>query len=193
MSRKIYLASSWRNLHQERVLELLRKAGHEVYDFKHPSGPDSSGFAWSSIDPAWEHWGPSKFRTALEHPVAEAGFKLDKDALDWSDTTVCLLPCGRSAHLEAGYAAGQGKEVHFLLMGSDAEPRPVPELMYKFGMVNVSMVELLTQLKEPVATFDQARLDLIQEVSELPNINRNLMSHNERELIKLCIKLAARI
>lgn len=34
--RRIYLASSWRNEHQPRILALLRDAGHEVYDFRHP-------------------------------------------------------------------------------------------------------------------------------------------------------------
>ena len=35
---KIYVASSWRNPHQPAIVEELRVAGHEVYDFRNPPG-----------------------------------------------------------------------------------------------------------------------------------------------------------
>ena len=126
MSRKIYLASSWRCPDQPRVVDVLRSAGHEVYDFRNPS-PGNRGFAWSEIDRDWLNWTPETFIPLLtSHPVAAVGFKHDKDALDWCDTLVLLLPCGRSAHLEAGYACGQGKQVVIYLHPDRFEP----ELMY---------------------------------------------------------------
>ena len=36
MKRKIYVASSWRNEYYPEVVEKLREAGHEVYDFRNP-------------------------------------------------------------------------------------------------------------------------------------------------------------
>ena len=33
---RIYVASSWRNKYQPEVVAALRKAGHEVYDFRNP-------------------------------------------------------------------------------------------------------------------------------------------------------------
>ena len=33
---KTYVASSWRNSHQQSVVHVLRTAGHEVYDFRNP-------------------------------------------------------------------------------------------------------------------------------------------------------------
>ena len=33
---RIYVASSWRNKYQPEVVTALRKAGHEVYDFRNP-------------------------------------------------------------------------------------------------------------------------------------------------------------
>ena len=33
---KIYVASSWRNPYQPEVVAALKKAGHEVYDFRNP-------------------------------------------------------------------------------------------------------------------------------------------------------------
>lgn len=137
---KIYLASSWRNEHQPRLVALLREAGHEVYDFRNPA-PGNHGFAWSQIDRDWLGWTPESFARLIQsHPVARDGFAFDKSALDWADTCVLALPCGRSAHLEAGYAAGQGKRVIFHLH----EDRFEPELMYLLGSgFSISDAELL--------------------------------------------------
>lgn len=133
--RKIYLASSWRNKLQPMLVQMLRDAGHEVYDFRNPE-PGDHGFSWSEIDAKWFSWTPTEFQRVLgngvrmfAHPIARRGFGLDKAGLDWCDTCVCLLPCGRSAHLEAGYAAGQGKETFFFLNEEGFEP----ELMYLLG------------------------------------------------------------
>ena len=122
---KIYVASSWRNeALQQMMVKLLRLDGHEVYDFRNPE-PGNDGFAWSEIDREWLKWSPEQFRKALDHPVAAAGFKLDMDALKACDACVLVLPCGRSAHLELGYAVGAGKKT-IVLAVSDTEP----ELMY---------------------------------------------------------------
>jgi hypothetical protein len=124
--RRIYVASSWRNKHQPQIIDLLRGVGHEVYDFKNPT-PGNKGFAWSEVDREWLTWSPDKFAELLStHPIAREGFNLDKTALDWCDTCILVLPCGRSAHLEAGYAIGQGKDTYILLSEEGFEP----ELMY---------------------------------------------------------------
>ena len=100
MGRKIYLASSWRNEAQPAMVNILRDAGHEVYDFRNPPG-GRKGFQWSEIDPAWKTWTPPDFRFNLLDPVAADGFRADWDGMLWADTGVLLLPCGRIAHLEA--------------------------------------------------------------------------------------------
>lgn len=105
---KIYLASSWRNPRQPDVLAALRAAGHDVYDFRNPA-PGDNGFSWSEIAEHWIDWTPAEFIRALEHPVAHRGFSFDMNALRWCDACVLLLPCGRSAHLELGWAAGSGR------------------------------------------------------------------------------------
>ena len=122
--RKVYVASSWRNNIQPDVVKRLRELGHEVYDFKNPR-PGDDGFHWSEVDPNWENWTNEEYVNALKHPIAEAGFKSDFDAMKWADTFVLVLPCGRSAHLELGWAAGQGKETFVLLQEME------PELMVK--------------------------------------------------------------
>lgn len=116
--RRIYLATSWKNPDYEWVLARLRREGFNVYDFKHPS-PGVAGFAWDQIDADWKNWAPEEYLRALfsRGPVDWA-YQADKAGLDWADTCVLLLPSGRSAHLEAGYCVGRGKET-FILMGDD--------------------------------------------------------------------------
>ncbi len=124
MSR-IYVASSWRHPGQPLIVRMLRNIGHEVYDFRNPDG--GAGFSWREISPDWEHWSVGQFKTALEHPVAKHGFGCDLAALQWCDTCVLLMPCGRSAQLELGWAFGAGKKGYVLL---DDEKPTEPELMY---------------------------------------------------------------
>lgn len=137
---KIYVASSWRNEKQTEVVKALREAGHSVYDFK-----NDTGFQWSDIDPDWLDWDSPKFRESLRHPLAVRGFKSDMDAMKWCDAVVLVLPCGRSAHSEAGWCAGAKKKSVVLLSGKDE-----PELMYKlFDFICVSMDEVIQVLEKP--------------------------------------------
>jgi hypothetical protein len=120
----IYLASSWRNADQQRLVEMLRSAGHEVYDFRNPA-PGENGFSWSDIDAKWRGWSVGEYLDALRHPVAVAGFGRDMEGMRWAQVCVMLMPCGRSAHVEAGWMAGSGRAVVcYLPEGHE------PELMY---------------------------------------------------------------
>lgn len=121
--RKIYVASSWRNRYQPFVVLALRGAKHEVYDFRNP--PQRSDFGWEQLAPDWQTWSPDAYVNHLRHPTAQAGFASDFQAMQWADTGVLVLPSGRSAHLEAGYFTGAGKDLFILLL----EPQE-PELMY---------------------------------------------------------------
>jgi hypothetical protein len=98
------------------------------------------------VNSNWLQWTPEQFRCDLYggHPSVERGFGLDKAALDWCDTCVLVLPCGRSAHLEAGYCAGQGKRTFFFLHPDKFEP----ELMYLLGHGCVTTAEQLLDAVE---------------------------------------------
>lgn len=144
----IYLASSWRNERQPEILLELRAAGHDVYDFRNPA-PDDDGFRWTEVDPNWKRWTPEQFITGLKHPIAAKGFANDWEAMLEADACVLLLPCGRSAHLEAGYFVGARKPLLILLDNAPHtyDDRPCepcgdfdgchgglePELMYKMA------------------------------------------------------------
>lgn len=125
LPRKIYLASSWRNPLQPQAVKMLRDAGHEVYDFRNPA-PCKKGFSWSDISKNWQAWTLEEFIEGLQHNIAQIGYSYDKAGLDWCDTCVLLLPCGKSAHLEAGYAIGKAKQTLIVLHDFRFEP----ELMY---------------------------------------------------------------
>lgn len=149
---KLYVATSWRNSYQPEVVHALRELDHDVYDFRNPGtgGPPDSmdgkldgGFHWTDIDPAWEQWSVTQFTEGLEHPLAEAGFAQDWSAMEWAEVCVLVLPCGRSAHLEAGWFVGQGRPV--LILADKSEP----ELMYKMADgVFSGLGQLLLKLQE---------------------------------------------
>ena len=138
---RIYVASSWRNPYYSDVVERLRRAGHEVYDFRNPPH-GGAGFHWTDIDENAPDWTFAEYAEGLRHPKAERQFQADIDALAWADTCVLVLPSGRSAHTEAGYMAGAGKRVIVYI------PEMVePELMYKlFDGVVGSLEDLVSAL-----------------------------------------------
>ena len=140
---RIYVASSWRNPYFPEVVNRLREAGHEVYDFRNPPH-GGAGFHWTDIDPDAPNWTYAQYAEGLHHPLAERQFQADIDALTWADTCVLVLPCGRSAHTEAGWMAGAGKRVLAYI------PEMVePELMYKlFDGVAGSLEELVEKLQQ---------------------------------------------
>ena len=118
----IYVASSWRNQGITPVVQALRGAGLEVFDFREEDG---GGFGWREIDPEWQAWTPEIYRKKLSHDRAIQAFNWDMSHLKAADGVVLVLPCGRSAHLELGYAIGAGKPTCILLAPGE------PELMYR--------------------------------------------------------------
>jgi hypothetical protein len=101
---EIYVASSWRNKYQPNVVKELRDDGHQVYDFR-----EADGFSWREVDESCLTWTPEQYLRGLKHEAALRGFKRDMEALVRCDACVYVMPCGVSASLEAGWAAGAGK------------------------------------------------------------------------------------
>lgn len=123
--KKVYVASSWRNEYQQMIVNALRAAGFEVYDFKTPNGEE--GFLWSNISENWQGWTMEQYREALKNDYAQFGFNRDFEAMQIADICILCLPCGRSAHLEAGWMKGEGKKVIAFIPPSE---KIEPELMY---------------------------------------------------------------
>jgi hypothetical protein len=145
---RIYVASSWRNeARQQETVRVLRDAGHVVYDFRNPA-PGDTGFGWRQCATSEQLTDPRRFRDeVLTHPVARDGFAKDMAALERADVTVLVLPCGRSAHLELGYAAGAGQRTIVLL----DDPMSEPELMY------LACEDICTSIDEVVSILGGTR------------------------------------
>ena len=152
-NEKVYVASSWRNIFQQAVVFTLQAAGFEVYDFRNP--PENTGFSWEQIGlqhSASLHDDITKvldvsyvddYLPALQHTRAIDGFNADMGALRAADICVLVLPCGRSAHLELGWATGAGKRTVVYA----PEPVITPELMYLMtDHIAPNMMDLLAWL-----------------------------------------------
>ena len=159
---KIYVASSWRNEHQQSVVNFLRECGHEVYDFKKPSD-GKAGFHWSEIDPNWKSWTTQQYREALRHEYAQFGFNRDFDAMEAADACVLVLPCGRSAHLEAGWMKGAGKTVFAYIPDGEAVE---PELMYNMLDGVTSDINEIAQLLSKTPENDNSATATITTVKQ---------------------------
>lgn len=175
MARKIYLATSWRNEFHESTKVLLRSWGHEVYDFKEDTFrlkglpetpkedrealervqlaigggvPPATAFAWSDLDSDYLDWAPENYRWhLLSKQRASQGFVSDLRGMEWADTCVMLLPCGNSAHIEAGYMKGRGKRA--ICHWPNNQPTKFdPDLMYLlFDNITIGEQELMSALE----------------------------------------------
>lgn len=139
---QIYVASSWRNTEQPRVVKALRSAGYGVYDFK------DEGFAFSDVPLPFSHQHESlennEYLDLIAHPMCDEGYQRDMNALFNADIVVLVLPCERDAHLELGWAVGAGKQTHILL-----DNPTKASLMYKMvDFLHPSLEDLLVVLGE---------------------------------------------
>lgn len=144
---KVYVASSWRNPRQQEIVRSLRQAGHEVYDFRNP--PNGTGFSWKQISARPpSDWSTQFYRDdVLTHPRAIEAFRSDMGALEEADAVVLVLPCGRSAHLEAGWAAGANKTTLVLLADKIDEPELMPLMC---SAVCIDIDEVIEHLRKVV-------------------------------------------
>lgn len=166
----IYVASSWRNTFQPAVVDLLREAGHDVYDFRNP--PLRTGFSWREVDPDWERWNVPRYREGLATPAAQAGFASDLAGMERSRVCVLVLPCGRSAHLEAGWFTGRRRPLVVYIPPCIAIE---PELMYLLANTDPRQViaatphevlELVRRAEDAPATHEERLAMLIERAME---------------------------
>ncbi len=137
------MASSWSNPIQQVVVRVLQDAGHKVYDFRDPE----HAFHWKDISSHFQEWTSRDVIKIMDFPAVARGFLKDISALYDADITVLVEPCGRSAHLEAGWVAGQGKTLIILLDESKGQP----EVMYAMAHYLVlDFDELLEAVRDSI-------------------------------------------
>jgi hypothetical protein len=128
----IYVASSWCNNYHNAFIYHLQKLKFDVYDFRAPA-PGEYGFTWdAAVNTDSKLKGVPLFLETLCQPLSEKGFKLDFSAMMRAHICILLLPCGRSAHLEAGWMKGNGRKLIVYFPSKKMEEFE-PELMYKMA------------------------------------------------------------
>ena len=106
----IYIIGSLRSPRPREVAQVLRGAGHDVFDDWHACGHDA--------DQHWQDYELARDRAYLEAlaaPFAQHAFNFDLRHLVGADVGVLVLPAGKSGHLELGYMIGKGARGYILL------------------------------------------------------------------------------
>lgn len=101
---RVYIGGSLANDDIPRLTKLVAEAGHNAFSEWYTPGPEAD-VNWRTYEQALGY----DFRQALQRPSAQHIFTFDKSYIDKSDAFVMVLPCGKSAHLELGYAIGKRK------------------------------------------------------------------------------------
>lgn len=112
----IYLIGALKNPRIPEVAIELRKHNFDVMDEWYTPGPHA--------DENWQKYEAQRGRTyaeALRGRAATNIFLFDKSYLDLSDIVILVMPAGKSAMIELGYAKGRGKRTYILLDGQDPD------------------------------------------------------------------------
>lgn len=125
LRRMVYLAGSLRNGDNIRKLALDIRRGTAWEPFvdwlaTHPDADDS----WRDHELQMGRG----YVDALRRPAAQNIFEFDKRWIMNSEAMVLVLPAGKSAHMELGWAAGKGKRTAILLDDPDRW-----DVMYQFA------------------------------------------------------------
>jgi len=151
---KIYVASSWRNRQQPKVVEALKSAGHDVYDFRNAD----TAFRWSDVSLGWHNFDADRMQEALGHEIVQEAFSNDLEALNNCDMCVYVMPCGVSASIEMGYAVGRGKPVVVLLSNDPAHSIKNAEVMLLMAdKVCASLEEMMSWVHQLDEDFREAK------------------------------------
>lgn len=122
---KIFISTSWKNEVQAiRLAKALRNSGY-IVDCFCDSSTGRSVFSYKELI-NYESMDCIEF---INTKQATKAFNEDRKYIEWCDLLIMVLPCGKSAHLEAGYAKGIGKKV--FILGSF--PSGEFDVMYKFA------------------------------------------------------------
>ena len=127
---KIYIASSWSNPYLNDIASILNDRNHQVHDFRatgatQPAPPPFPGAAGSGGN---RLGGPDgsldNVMSYLDLPSTQTSYQRQCAALVEAEVLLCVLPCGRSAHVEIGMALGLSIPVVLLHDGIE------PDLMH---------------------------------------------------------------
>lgn len=106
----IYLAGSFRYVNEVRALaQKIRFYNYEVYCF---CDEDTVAYKYSTRIRVTGVAGQCNAQTAIQHDDVKQICAANFYKLEKADVVIVALPCGKSAHLEAGWAIAKGKKVY---------------------------------------------------------------------------------
>lgn len=100
----VYIGGALANPEIVRITALLKDNSISAFSEWYTPGAEAD-VKWRDYEIALGY----DYRTALKRPAAVNTFTFDKRHIDECDTFLMVLPCGKSAHMELGYAIGKGK------------------------------------------------------------------------------------
>lgn len=131
-----------RNSRIPDVANALDEAGHEAFaDWFAPG---------SEADERWQEYERRRGRMyaeALNGPHARNVREFDMRWLEWADAVVMVLPCGKSAFWEAGWAWANGKMVYVLV---EEEPDRYDVMLCATAVVS-TIEELLAEMPKEIS------------------------------------------
>lgn len=137
----IYLVGALKNKRVPEIGNKLRGLGHDVMDEWFTPG--------ELADLNWQEYERQRGRTYTEALRGRAATNIalfDRSYLDLADIVILVMPAGKSAMLELGYAKGRGKRTIIFLDGKDPDRYDVmPGII---DQVIFSEEELLSELSK---------------------------------------------
>jgi len=148
----VYIIGSLKNWKVIELSKHLRKQipGVEIFDSWISPGPEADDY--------WKKYSKQKglnYKEALKDWSATHVFEFDKFHIDRSDVIIMYMPCGKSGHLELGYAIGKGKKGYVLF---DEKPDK-REVIYKLPR------KIFTDMKE---LEDELKLLFSKKIGKIP-------------------------
>lgn len=124
--RVIYIIGSLRNENIPVVSNHLRRLNPnwEVFDSWYAPGPHADDYLRDYCKGKGFN-----YKQTLKDWAATHIFEFDKKHISRATDVVMVMPCGKSGHLELGWAMGQGKRGYVLF---DETPERV-DIMYQFA------------------------------------------------------------
>lgn len=152
----IYIMGSLRSPDVPTIAQQLRQTtDHEIFDDWHSAGRHADD-AWRDYERRRGH----SYMVALTRHPARHTFALDQFHLHRAHGGILVLPAGRSAHLEAGIMAGQGKPT-FLLLHNGKEPARFDVMTQFFSHVCPSVDHLV----QAIRTFSWPKLPILPTIT----------------------------
>lgn len=140
--RLIYVGGALKNNNICAVADRLRSAGYDAMDEWITPGPDADSFLH-----AYSRGRGLSYTETIRGRAVENILLFDRSFIDMSDAFVMVLPCGKSAHLELGYAAGRGIPT-FILM--EEEPDRFDVMPAMAGTVVRTVDELVDAIRNTI-------------------------------------------